>query len=83
MVRNIIYKNYEISNGHYTQSLWRNKFTTIINIVCLTLGMLVAAIFISQANGAINTYNNYLKYMNLENVLIMSPLSYNEDERTT
>ena len=43
--------------------------------------MLVAAIFISQANGAINTYNNYLKYMNLENVLIMSPLSYNEDER--
>ncbi len=67
--------------GIILQSLWRNKFTTIINIVCLTLGMLVAAIFISQANGAINTYNNYLKYMNLENVLIMSPLSYNEDER--
>ena len=34
--------------GIILQSLWRNKFTTIINIVCLTLGMLVAAIFISR-----------------------------------
>ena len=53
------------------KNLWRNRFMTLIHVLCLTLGILVAAIFICQANGAYDSYSNYKKYMNLDKVITL------------
>lgn len=64
------------------KSLWRNRFTTVIHILCFTLGMLIAAIFICQANGARDSYKNYNRFMKLDKVIIMKPpFSVGKDKR--
>lgn len=57
-------------------SLLGNIFEGLINIICLSLGMLVATIFISQANNAIASYKSTVNYMYLDNTLLAKTMYF-------
>lgn len=53
------------------KTIWMNKVKVIISIICLSFGMLIGAVFISQGNQAVYSYNNYKRYMNFRNIILI------------
>lgn len=51
------------------RTLFRDKLKFFVFVICLSLGMLIGAIFISQANYAVNSYLNYKSTTNFEDMI--------------
>lgn len=63
------------------RSIYRHKFTSFVNIVCMSLGILIAAIFICQANDAYYDYKRNEEFYNKTEVYSLIPEYYENTGR--